>query len=497
MVSSDEDLVAHLLRCLADFTDTLVDRLNGFDRCLHDAGMTNHVAVGEIADDDVVFAGTHLFAEGIADLFGAHLRHQVIGRELPRRRDQHAVLAGILLFHTAVEEERDMRVLLSLGDAQLLEPRVRDDLAHRVFQFLRRERHREIHEGLVISCGADILQREDGLSALESIEVRLRERIGHLTCAVRTEVHEDDGVAFVDDACGIADDRHDELVRHSLRVARFNRMHGVGILYALAQRDRVIALFHTVPTLVAVHAVEASGDRGDLAAADLFAVVVKLLDISCAGGRRHVTAVEEAVQIHALEPTLFRHLHRGKDVRDMAVHAAVRQQAQKVQRLALGLGSVHGSDVGGIGEEIAVVDRLRDARQGLEHHAAAADVRVADLGVAHLPIRETDVEAGGGELRRGPVRHETVHHGRLRRIDGVRSVVLADAVAIQDDECDFLHRAYSCAVAMMMVAKSTGFREAPPMRPPSMSGCARRSAAFLAFMEPPYWMVMESAVSAS
>ena len=40
-------------------------------------------------------------------------------------------------------------------------------------------------------------------------------------------------------------------------------------------------------------------------------------------------------------------------------------------------------------------------------------------------------------------------------------------------------------VAFTIAAKSAGLREAPPIRPPSISGCARSSAAFFAFMLPP------------
>ena len=40
--------------------------------------------------------------------------------------------------------------------------------------------------------------------------------------------------------------------------------------------------------------------------------------------------------------------------------------------------------------------------------------------------------------------------------------------------------------ASMIAKKSFGFREAPPIRPPSTSGLESSSAAFLAFMEPPY-----------
>ena len=42
--------------------------------------------------------------------------------------------------------------------------------------------------------------------------------------------------------------------------------------------------------------------------------------------------------------------------------------------------------------------------------------------------------------------------------------------------------------ASMILTNFSGTRDAPPIRPPSMSGCASSSKAFLSFMEPPYRM---------
>ena len=54
----------------------------------------------------------------------------------------------------------------------------------------------------------------------------------------------------------------------------------------------------------------------------------------------------------------------------------------------------------------------------------------------------------------------------------------------------------SWLAALMISTNWSGFRDAPPIRPPSTSGWASSSAAFLGFMEPPYWMVTERATRA-
>ena len=101
-----------------DLADTCVDGFDGLDSGVEEAGVADHVAVGEIEDDHVILAGIDPLDGFGGDQQRAHLRLQVVGRNF-RRRNQAAVLAGVFLLGAAIEEERDMRVFFGLGDAQL------------------------------------------------------------------------------------------------------------------------------------------------------------------------------------------------------------------------------------------------------------------------------------------------------------------------------------------------------------------------------------------
>ena len=166
---------------------------------------------------------------------------------------------------------------------------------------------------------------------------------------------------------------------------------------------------------------------------------------------------------------------------DMAVHAAVGQQTENVQGLAVRR-IVKGGSIDRVFKKCPVLDGLCDARQILKHNAAGADVCMADLAVAHLAVRQADIQPGGGQLRVRPALQETVHHRRFGRVDGVSRIRLADAVAIEDDKRDFLvaHSQAPCAVAATIFEKSTGLSDAPPI-----SGWASSSAALPAFIDPP------------
>jgi hypothetical protein len=84
-----------------------------------------------------------------------------------------------------------------------------------------------------------------------------------------------------------------------------------------------------------------------------------------------------------------------------------------------GNGFVHGGADGRVLEELAVADRFGHASEVLIHHAAGAEVHVADFGVAHLAVRQADVHAAARDqaVRRGGP--QAVEHGLLGGIDGV------------------------------------------------------------------------------
>ena len=69
--------------------------------------------------------------QGVGDPGRAHLRLEVVRRDL-RARDQAAILAGQRRLASAVEEVRDVGVLLGLGDVELPPAGVRRGMGERV-----------------------------------------------------------------------------------------------------------------------------------------------------------------------------------------------------------------------------------------------------------------------------------------------------------------------------------------------------------------------------
>ena len=68
------------------------------------------------------------------------------------------------------------------------------------------------------------------------------------------------------------------------------------------------------------------------------------------------------------------------------------------------------------------------------HHAAGADVHVANLGVAHLPVGQADVAAGGVQKSVRTGLPQLGEGGGLGEADGVVLGCLTPAEAIEDHQ---------------------------------------------------------------
>ena len=296
VIGGDAGHAAHLSNGVGYLLHTPVDCLDRLDCRVEHTGVTDHVAVGEVEDDDVILAALDRLDAFFGDLIGAHMGLHIVGGD-SRGLDKDTILALILLFNAAVEEEGDMRVLLGLSDTQLGQAVFREILAEGVDELLRLEGDVDVGHGRVILRHADVGDGEATVPALKAGEIVIDKGAGDLTRSVGTEVVEDDAVARFDGVAARDHGRQHELVCHAVIIAVLHRLYGIGLLYALAVDDRRIRLFDALPAIISVHRVVASADGSDLADADLLALFNCLRDIFLRAGRGYVTAVEERVDV--------------------------------------------------------------------------------------------------------------------------------------------------------------------------------------------------------
>ena len=234
---------------------------------------------------------------------------------------------------------------------------------------------------------------------------------------------------------------------------------GVGDALALAARHRPVDAGDAVPAVVAVHGVVAAGDGGDLGgslAADLRGARQQLGHIVLRAGGRGVAPIGEGVDVDAARPhRVAASPQAGVEVALVGVDAAGADQAAEVQ-LASGsrLTCATALSRAGLVEEGAVVDGGADAGELLQDALAGADVEVADLGVAHLPFRQADRRAGGGDLGVRPVAARWVQVGLARQGDSVGVGARVDAVAVHHDQREWArcscHRAVGSFASVMI-----------------------------------------------
>ncbi len=85
----------------------------------------------------------------------------------------------------------------------------------------------------------------------------------------------------------------------------------------------------------------------------------------------------------------------------VGVHPTVGHQAHQVQAAAGLPQGVHSPNKLLLLEEVPVLDGFGDAGQFLVHDAARADIQVPHLGIAHLPLGQAYVQAGGADAGMG------------------------------------------------------------------------------------------------
>ena len=98
-----------------------------------------------------------------ADISG----REVVGRDL-LRRDQDAVFAGKWRLDAAVEEVSDVGILLRLGDAEIAEAGLREQVGEQVLHRFRQNDHGQ-REQLVVLRHADVVQILGNLAARNDV----------------------------------------------------------------------------------------------------------------------------------------------------------------------------------------------------------------------------------------------------------------------------------------------------------------------------------------
>jgi hypothetical protein len=164
------------------------------------------------------------------------------------------------------------------------------------------------------------------------------------------------------------------------------------------------------------------------------------LDVVERRGLGHVTPVEQYMDAHALDALGLRAPDHRLQVVDVAMHVAIREQAQEVQRASRAVIALHRGD--DLLPRLAFpdragCDRVGDQRRTLRIDLPRADRVVADLGIAHVLVRRhADRRTMRAQRDVRAACEERVERRLARSGDRAAGVRLRQAVTVHDDDDD-------------------------------------------------------------
>ena len=374
-----------------------VNSLDCFYCCSLYTGMTNHIRVCKVDDDHIVFVRFDRIYKFVADFRCAHFRLKIIGSNL-RRFYKDSVLTFVWLFHTTVEEERNVSIFLCLSDTNLCHIMSCKVFAKCILKKYFVEGNQFVLDCLIIVCKTYICEVKF-LCSLEAFELVIAECSGDLTCTVRTEVEEYNGI-FVLNGCNrfavfFDYSRKYEFICLVSIVGSLNCCCSVCAFDAFAFCQCFVCKLYTIPAVISVHCIVTSGNNTDLTNTDFFHLCFKLFDEFFTGCRRSVTSVKEAMYINFLKSLSFSHLKQCIEMSIVAVYTTIGKKSHEVNSGIIIFCILHCCKKCFVLEEITIVDLFCDSGKLLIYDTACAHIHMTYLRVTHLSVRKTNCKSAG------------------------------------------------------------------------------------------------------
>ena len=419
---------------------THVESLDSFLDSRVNTGVADHIAIREVDDDEIKFLGIDSGHEFLRHLGSRHLGLEVVGGHF-RGSHEDTLLTVEGCLTATVEEECDVGILLGLGDMELCLAILREILGESLLHIALGEDDVDTLEGIIIGGHAVELEIGNGVHSILGV---LGEDSRQLLGTVVAVIEEDDHMAGTDTAIDIlVDDGLEEFVGHTLCIACLDCSDEIGSLLALAIYEHIISIFKALPAMVAVHGVVATDDGGNLTCR-LGTMLLHVFEESGTGLGVGVAAIHEAMDEGFVKTIGLGGVAKGIEMVERGVDTAGAAKAHEVDGDIVLLGVGEGAfDLGILGEG-TVGDRAVDLHEILIHDASRTDVEMADLGVAHLAVGQTYIFTAGLEFRMGILGHEAIHERGGSVEDGIVLLMVADAIAVKDDQQCFVSSHMLC-----------------------------------------------------
>ncbi len=199
----------------------------------------------------------------------------------------------------------------------------------------------------------------------------------------------------------------------------------------------------------------------------------------------HIPPVQERMEKDLFHPSVFGHAQQSLYMFQVAVDAAVGQEAQQVQGSPR-RNAVHSYSQARVGKESPGLNVLADSGQVLIDHPAGADIQVPHFRVAHLTGGQAHLAAAGSQEGSGISAVQLINIRRVSSQDGI-ACLGPNAPAVHNDQHHLCRRFHCWAPPKLTIpAKLSASRLAPPTKAPSISLCAIKPSIFSGLTLPPY-----------
>ena len=212
------------------------------------------------------------------------------------------------------------------------------------------------------------------LHSLKAFEIIIAESSCDLSCTVRTEVEEYNGI-LIRNGCNrfavfLDHCRKYELIGLAIIIGSLNCCRSICSLYSFALCKSFVCKLYTIPAVITVHCIVTSGNHTDLTNADLFHLGFQLLYKLFTGCRRCVTSVQEAVYVNFLKSFSLGHLKKSIEMGIVAVYTTVRKKSHEMDCRIVLFCVLHSSEKCLVLEEISVLDLFCDSCKLLVYDTA-------------------------------------------------------------------------------------------------------------------------------
>ena len=329
-----------------------------------------------------------------------------------------------------------MCILLGFCNSQLGLSALAQIFAQCHVQLFRRISNGYIRHGCIILCHANEMQWEEALLPCKALEFWVNKTSGDLSCTVRTEVEENHAVLFFDQAILIQNGRQHKFVGYFLCIGIFDCLNRFGSGFTLAINHSSICLFDTIPSVITIHCIVTAGNGCNLTNANFLHLFASGLHEASCGRWRFISAVQKCMNIYIFQTVPLCHFQQTEQVFHVAVYAARREQTHQVQSCAVLLAIFHRIAQSLVFKEYAVLNVLCNLDQHLINDSTSTDVGVTNFGVAHLSIRQTNVQTAC--TNQGVRALQILVDIRLvGSCNGVAKGILVIAETIHDNQCNW------------------------------------------------------------